>query len=98
LDAKQCETTSNARDQPVPKTLVTIEVSSICPGQGLAWDFCRTEEVRSSNLLTSTLEESRSAGLFDFVGEGHIDGDADWTGFARPNRSDIFEDVTGDTG
>jgi hypothetical protein len=48
--------------------------------------------------LTSTLEESRSAGLFDFVGEGHIDGDADWTGFARPNRSDIFEDVTGDTG
>ena len=56
LDAKPCEMTITDRDQPAPKTPVTIEELAICPGQELAWDFPCTEEARGSNPLTSTRE------------------------------------------
>ena len=64
LDAKHCKTTITARDQPAQKTPVTIEELAISPGHWLDWDFPRTEEARSSNLLTSTAFEAD----FSFLG------------------------------
>jgi len=59
LDAKCCETTTNARNQPISKTPVTIEYFGISPGQSVARYFPRTEEARGSNPLTSTIAYPR---------------------------------------
>ena len=57
MDAECRETFTTDRDQPASETSVTIEKSRISPGLGPARRFPRTEEVKSSNLLTSTIEK-----------------------------------------
>ena len=57
MDAKQCETTSSPRDQSASKTAFTIDELAHLPWSEACAGLPRTEEVRSSSLLTSTIEK-----------------------------------------
>ena len=55
LDAKHCETTTNARNHPIPKTPVTIEELAISAWSGgMERYFPYKEEVGASSPSTPT--------------------------------------------
>ena len=63
LDAKHCETTTNARNHSIPKTPVTIEELAISPGSRQERYFPYKEEAGGSNPSTPTETACRHWGF-----------------------------------